>query len=109
VPCGLDGYVGRSYGDGVELSGGQWQLVGLARCLMRQLPLMLVLDEPAASLDAAAEHALFERYASSAEMAAGGQGGITVLASHRFSTVLMAGTIAVLQQGKLLERGRTAS
>ncbi len=71
VPNGLAGYVGRGYADGVDLSGGQWQLVGLARCLMRDLPLFLVLDEPAAALDASAEHALFERYASSAKTTRG--------------------------------------
>jgi ATP-binding cassette subfamily B protein len=68
---------------------------------MRDLPLLLVLDEPAAALDASAEHALFERYASSAKTTARALGGITVLVSHRFSTVLMADTIAVLKGGKL--------
>jgi ATP-binding cassette, subfamily B, bacterial len=100
VPGGLDGYVGHSYADGTELSGGQWQTVGLARALMRQHPLLLILDEPAAALDAAAEHDLFERYTSSA-----GQAGITVLISHRFSTVSMADFIAVLDHGKLAQCG----
>ncbi len=66
VAGGLDGYVGRAYDHGAELSGGQWQTIGLARSLMRRSPLLLVLDEPAAALDASAEHELFERYASSA-------------------------------------------
>ena len=66
VPDGLDGYVGHSYDDGTDLSGGQWQTVGLARTLMCRHPLLLILDEPAAALDASAEHDLFERYASSA-------------------------------------------
>jgi ATP-binding cassette subfamily B protein len=105
VPGGLAGFTGRDFDDGVELSGGQWQLVGLARCLMRTRPLLLVLDEPAAALDATAEHALFERYASSASDAARARGGITVLVSHRFSTVLMADTIAVLDGGRLAEQG----
>ena len=105
VAGGLGGYVGRSYADGAELSGGQWQTVGLARSLMRQAPLLLVLDEPAAALDASAEHELFERYAASAGRAGQRQGGVTVLVSHRFSTVLMADRIAVLDQGRLAEFG----
>ena len=102
---GLGGYVGRSYEHGAELSGGQWQTIGLARSLMRRSPLLLVLDEPAAALDASAEHELFERYASSAGRAGQEQGGVTVLVSHRFSTVLMADRIAVLAAGRLAESG----
>jgi ATP-binding cassette subfamily B protein len=105
VPGGLAGYLGHSYCDGTELSGGQWQTVGLARTLMRQHPLLLILDEPAAALDASAEHDLFERYASSAAQAGREDGGITVLISHRFSTVRMAGLIAVLDHGQLTECG----
>jgi len=105
VTGGLDGYVGRAYDDGTDLSGGQWQTIGLARCLMRDLPWLLILDEPAAALDATAEHALFDRYASSASAAARELGGVTVLVSHRFSTVLMADTIAVLDGGRLVEHG----
>lgn len=105
VPGGLDGYVGQSYADGAELSGGQWQTVGLARTLMRRHPLLLILDEPAAALDAAAEHDLFERYASSAGQAGREDGGITVLISHRFSTVGMADLIVVLDRGRLAEYG----
>lgn len=105
VPGGLAGFTGHGYANGTELSGGQWQSIGLARCMMRRHPRLLVLDEPAAALDAAAEHALFERYASSAAAAARERGGITVLVSHRFSTVLMADSIAVLRSGKLAEHG----
>ena len=105
VPGGLAGYLGHAYGDGTELSGGQWQTVGLARTLMRRRPLLLILDEPAAALDAAAEHGLFERYGSSAEHAGREDGAITVLISHRFSTVRMAGLIAVLDHGQLAEYG----
>jgi ATP-binding cassette, subfamily B, bacterial len=105
VPGGLAGFTGHGYADGTELSGGQWQSIGLARCMMRRHPHLLVLDEPAAALDAAAEHALFERYASSAATAARERGGITVLVSHRFSTVMMADSIAVLRNGKLAEHG----
>jgi ATP-binding cassette subfamily B protein len=92
--------VGHAYSDGTELSGGQWQAVGLARTLMREHPRLLILDEPAAALDAAAEHDLFERYASSA-----GQADVTVLISHRFSTVGMADLIVVLDHGRLAECG----
>jgi ATP-binding cassette subfamily B protein len=105
VPGGLTGYVGHSYADGAELSGGQWQTVALARTLMRQRPLLLILDEPAAALDAAAEHDLFERYATSAGRAGRENGGITLLISHRFSTVAMADLIAVLDHGRLTEFG----
>jgi ATP-binding cassette subfamily B protein len=105
VPGGLAGFTGHGYANGTELSGGQWQSIGLARCMMRGHPQLLVLDEPAAALDAAAEHALFERYASSAAIAARERGGITVLVSHRFSTVLMADSIAVLRGGRLAEHG----
>jgi ATP-binding cassette subfamily B protein len=105
VTGGLSGYVGRGYTSGAELSGGQWQTIGLARSLMRQAPLLLVLDEPAAALDASAEHELFERYASSAGRAGQEQGGVTVLVSHRFSTVCMADRIAVLDQGRIAEFG----
>jgi ATP-binding cassette, subfamily B, bacterial len=105
VPGGLDGYVGHSYDDGTDLSGGQWQTLGLARALMRRHPLLLVLDEPTAALDASAEHELFERYASCAGQARREDGGVTVLISHRFSTVGMAGLIAVLDHGRLTEYG----
>ena len=108
VPGGLDGFIGRGYEAGAELSGGQWQTVGLARCLMRVRPQLLILDEPAAALDATAEHALFKRYASSARAAAQASGSITILVSHRFSTVLMADTIAVLDGGSLVEHGTHA-
>lgn len=105
VPGGLDGYTGRAYEDGTPLSGGQWQLVGLARCLMRPGPKLLILDEPTAALDAAAEHAMFERYASSASSAARERGGITILISHRFSTVMSADKIVVLADGRIAELG----
>lgn len=105
VPGGLSGYVGHSYSNGTELSGGQWQTVGLARALMREDPLLLILDEPAAALDPSAEHDLFERYATSAGQAGREHGGITVLISHRFSTVGMADSIAVLKDGRLTQYG----
>jgi ATP-binding cassette subfamily B protein len=97
---GLDGQLGRDYADGAELSGGQWQKLGLARSLMRPDPLLLVLDEPASALDAQAEHALFERFA-----AAGNPEAVTLFVSHRFSTVRMADLIVVLEGGRIKELG----
>lgn len=100
VPGGLDGLIGRGYGDGQEFSGGQWQSLGLARTVLRADPLLLVLDEPAAALDAAAEHSLFERFA-----AASSASGTTVFVSHRFSTVRLADRIVVLDGGRVAEAG----
>lgn len=97
VSGGLDGLIGRGYGDGQELSGGQWQSLGLARTLLR--PLLLALDEPAAALDAAAEHSLFERFAAAAF------GTTTLFVSHRFSTVRLAQQIVVLDGGRVTESG----
>jgi ATP-binding cassette subfamily B protein len=88
----------------VEISFGQWQKLALARGFMREEPLLLVLDEPTAALDAETEHALFERYA--AAVRGGGVGGrITILVSHRFSTVRMADFIVVLDGARLVEVG----
>jgi ATP-binding cassette subfamily B protein len=101
---GLDSQLGRQF-DGVELSVGQWQKVALARAMVRDQPLLLVLDEPTASLDAPTEHALFERFASAARALANTTGGVTVLVSHRFSTVRMADLIIVLADGRIVERG----
>ncbi len=97
---GLDGLLGRDYGDGAELSGGQWQKLGLARSVMRPDPLLLVLDEPASALDAHAEFALFHRFAAGAAPTA-----VTVFVSHRFSTVRMADLIVVLDRGRIAELG----
>ena len=108
LPDGLSGLVGTAYGAGTELSGGQWQSVALARCLMRTDPLLLVLDEPAAALDAAAESAIFELYRGAARRAAEERGAITLFVSHRFSTVHAADLIVVLDQGRVVESGRHA-
>ena len=86
------------------MSFGQWQKLALARGFMRDEPLLLVLDEPTAALDAETEHALFERYAAAARNDGGG-GRITILVSHRFSTVRMADLIVVLDGAKLVEVG----
>src|SRR5262249_28664538 len=91
---------------GSELSGGQWQKLALGRTMMRPRPLILLLDEPTASLDAHAEHVLFEQYAATARGAAKTTGAITLLVSHRFSTVRMADLILVLDGGGVAEGGR---
>ena len=104
---GLDTQLGPTWPDGVEVSVGQWQKLALARGFMRDEPLLLVLDEPTASLDAETEHALFERYAGTARgggnRATGGR--ITLLVSHRFSTVRMADLIVVLDGARVAEVG----
>ncbi|MFD2083230.1 ATP-binding cassette, subfamily B [Actinopolymorpha cephalotaxi] len=104
LQAGLDTQLGAAWTDGVDLSVGQWQRLALARSFMRRTPLLLVLDEPTAALDAEAEHALLERFAR-ASGAAGEVGGITVLVSHRFSTVRMADLIVVLDKGRVVEVG----
>jgi ATP-binding cassette subfamily B protein len=104
LASGLDTQLGATWPNGVELSFGQWQKLALARGFMRDQPLLLVLDEPTAALDAETEHALFERYA--ATLRDGGESGrVTVLVSHRFSTVRMADLIVVLDGARLVEVG----
>jgi ATP-binding cassette subfamily B protein len=106
LPSGLDTQLGQTWPGGVELSFGQWQKFALARGFMRDLPLLLILDEPTAALDAETEHALFERYAAAARGADGiDNGRITLLVSHRFSTVRMADFILVLDGARLVEAG----
>jgi ATP-binding cassette subfamily B protein len=105
LQSGLDTQLGPTWPNGVELSFGQWQKLALARGFMRDEPLLLVLDEPTAALDAETEHALFERYAARARDASGNGGRITILVSHRFSTVRMANLIIVLDGSRLVEVG----
>jgi ATP-binding cassette, subfamily B, bacterial len=108
---GLNAQLGPTWPDGVELSFGQWQKLALARGFMRERPLLLVLDEPTAALDAETEHALFERYAAAARAGSNGarqdapDGRITILVSHRFSTVRMADFIVVLDGARVVEAG----
>jgi ABC-type multidrug transport system fused ATPase/permease subunit len=96
--------LGRFFPGGRELSGGQWQRVGLARGMMRPAPLLTVLDEPTAALDAPTEAALFERFAGAAERSSAA-GAVTVLVSHRFSTVRIADLIVVVEDGRITETG----
>jgi len=104
LPSGLDTQLGPTWPDGVDVSFGQWQKLALARGFMRDRPLLLILDEPTAALDAETEHALFERYAAAAHHADSG-GQITVLVSHRFSTVRMADLIVVMDGARVIESG----
>lgn len=108
LPSSLRTNLGRSFEDGIELSGGQWQKLALGRAMMREVPLLLVLDEPTASLDADSEHALFERYAAAATRVGRETGAITVFVSHRFSTVRMADIIIVIDDGRVAETGSHA-
>ncbi|HTA30328.1 MAG TPA: ABC transporter ATP-binding protein [Candidatus Cybelea sp.] len=104
LPSGLETQLGPSWPGGVEVSFGQWQKLALARGFMRERPLLLVLDEPTAALDAETEHALFERYAAAARSNRD-SGQLTILVSHRFSTVRMADLIVVLKGARLVEFG----
>jgi ATP-binding cassette subfamily B protein len=104
LAAGLETQLGPTWPDGAELSFGQWQKLALARGFMRDRPLLLVLDEPTAALDAETEHTLFERY-SAAARAAAPDGRITILVSHRFSTVRMADQIVVLDGARVVEVG----
>ena len=108
LPDGLDTKLGRSFKGGQELSGGQWQKLALGRGMMRDTPLLVVLDEPTASLDAMTEHALFERYADAARRLGTTTGAVTILVSHRFSTVRMADLIVVVDGGRVVESGTHA-
>lgn len=99
LPSGYDTQLGRWFKDGRELSGGQWQKIALSRAFMRTRSDIVVLDEPTSAIDAEAETKIFEHFreATADQMA--------ILISHRFSTVRMADTIVVLQDGKIIERG----
>ncbi|KAB8187897.1 ABC transporter ATP-binding protein [Microbispora catharanthi] len=101
LPEGLETRLGRESWDGKGLSGGQWQTVANARAAMRQAPLLRVLDEPSASLDARAEEWLFQRYADLSRL----EGGVTILVTHRFTTARAADLIVVLDGGRVVEAG----
>jgi ATP-binding cassette subfamily B protein len=99
LPAGYRTPLGKWFNDGRELSGGQWQKVALSRAFMRSRADILVLDEPTAAMDAAAEATIYEHFRGLT------QGRIAILISHRFSTVRMADQIVVLQAGHIVERG----
>lgn len=101
MPKGYDTMLGRRWEKGLELSGGQWQKIALARAFMRKAE-VLVLDEPTSALDAEAEYEVFQRFGELIE------DRIAVLISHRFSTVRMADRIVVLSAGKIIELGSHA-
>jgi ATP-binding cassette subfamily B protein len=111
LTSGLETQLGPTWPDGVDVSFGQWQKLALARGFMRDRPLLLMLDEPTAALDAETEHALFERYAAAARNGKSNgntgtsEGRITILVSHRFSTVRMADLIVVLDGAHVIEIG----
>jgi len=98
LPQQYDQALGRRFNNGVELSGGEWQKVALARAYMKDAQL-LILDEPTSALDARAEYEVFQRFADLTK------GRSAVLISHRFSTVRMADRILVLDKGQLVEMG----
>jgi len=100
---GLETQLGRWFLDGVELSGGQWQKVALARAFMREDADILILDEPTAALDAEAEKAIFDRFRELA------RDRTSLLISHRFPTVRLADRIVVIEHGRILEQGNHAS
>jgi ATP-binding cassette, subfamily B, bacterial len=99
LPQGYQTQLGKWFKDGRELSGGQWQKIALSRAFMRSRADILVLDEPTAAMDAQAEAEVFEHFRQLARER------ITILISHRFSTVRMADQILVLNAGHIIERG----
>jgi ATP-binding cassette, subfamily B, bacterial len=108
APAGLATQLGPSWPGGIDLSGGQWQKLAIGRAMMRTDPLLLLLDEPTAAIDAETEHELFARWTAAARATRRRSGAITVLVSHRFSTVRMADLILVLRNGDICERGSHA-
>ena len=99
MPEGYQTQLGRWFKDGRELSGGQWQKIALSRAFMRSEADILVLDEPTAAMDASSEAAVFEHFRTASKTK------MTILISHRFSTVRAAEQIVVIHNGKILERG----
>ncbi len=108
LPAGLQTQLGPGWPAGVDLSGGQWQKLAVGRAMMRPDPLLLLLDEPTAAIDAETEHDLFTRWALAVGSVRARAGGITVLVSHRLSAVAMADLIVVLEAGRVHEMGSHA-
>lgn len=104
LPHGLETRLGPRFA-GTDLSGGEWQRVAIARAMMRDDLLMLALDEPSAALDPLAEREIFEQYRAHTRDLVAANGTITVLVTHRFSTVGLADLIVVLDQGSVVETG----
>ncbi|HEY2551170.1 MAG TPA: ATP-binding cassette domain-containing protein [Streptosporangiaceae bacterium] len=107
LPQGLATQLGSDWEGGVELSGGQWQKLAIARAMMRDKALLTVFDEPTAALDPQSEYQIFQQVAGHSR-ASRAHGHITLLVSHRFSTVRMADLILVLAGGTLVEQGSHA-
>ena len=98
LPAGYEQMIGKRFKNGVELSGGEWQKIAIARAYMREAE-VLILDEPTASLDARSEYEVFRRFKELSE------GKTAILISHRFSSVRMADRILVLADGKVEAAG----
>ncbi|NJO87297.1 MAG: ATP-binding cassette domain-containing protein, partial [Lewinella sp.] len=98
LPGGYEQLLGKRFAGAIDLSGGQWQKIALARAYLREAQL-LILDEPTSALDARAEYEVFLRFSELIK------DKTAVLISHRFSTVRMADTILVIEQGKMIEMG----
>jgi len=98
LPAGMDQMLGRRFDGGVDLSGGEWQKVALARAYLRDAQ-VLILDEPTSALDARSEYEVFKRFAELTS------GKMALFISHRFSTVRMADRIVVLENGRIAEEG----
>jgi ATP-binding cassette subfamily B protein len=98
LPAGYEQMIGKRFKNGVELSGGEWQKIAIARAYMREAE-VLILDEPTAALDARAEYEVFRRFKELSK------GKTAILISHRFSSVRMADRILVLADGKVEAAG----
>ncbi|HVL82560.1 MAG TPA: ABC transporter ATP-binding protein [Actinomycetota bacterium] len=103
LPKGYETQLGREFTEGTDLSEGEWQRVAIARGGMRERPVLLMMDEPTASLDARSEHEVFARFAEMSRREE--DTPLTVLVSHRFSTVRMADLIVVMDGGRVAEIG----